>query len=165
MTQDWVCPECEQENTAEDPECIACGQAKAVSPYAGFQIGLVVATEAIPKTKLRQLKIKLTDEDLDLDDDSVDSSKLVTIVTNAKNVDKVGLKVVVATIGTTVTVDGEEVVVKKATVGGRKSEGMLCDGPMLRWKGGGAGAAVVLSGDEFVVGSEPPAARPRADAA
>jgi hypothetical protein len=32
---------------------------------------------------------------------------------------------------------------------------------MLKWKGGGAGNAVILVGDEFVVGDSPPNSKPR----
>ena len=43
---------------------------------------------------------------------------------------------VVATVGAELK-DGDKV--KRAPVGGVMSEGMLCDGPMLGWAGGGAG--------------------------
>ena len=42
------------------------------------------------------------------------------------------------------------------------SEGMLCDGPMLGWAGGGAGTAVLLP-DTFKPGDTPPRSRPRLD--
>ena len=48
---------------------------------------------------------------------------------------------VVATVGAELK-DGDKV--KRAPVGGVMSEGMLCDGPMLGWAGGGAGTAVPL---------------------
>ena len=52
-----------------------------------------------------------------------------------------GVRVVVATVGAKLK---NEESVKKATVGGVTSEGMLCDAPMLGWVGGGAGAAALL---------------------
>jgi tRNA-binding EMAP/Myf-like protein len=115
----------------------------------------VIDVEAIPKTKLKALKLALSSSDPDAEGNTI------TVVTNAKNVNEPGLKVVVACIGAVVSADGEEVVVKRSTVGGRKSEGILCDAPMLKWKGGGTGNAVILVGDEFVVGDSPPNSKPR----
>ena len=66
---------------------------------------------------------------------------------------------VVATVGAELK-DGEKV--KRAPVGGVMSEGMLCDGPMLGWAGGGAGTAVLLP-DTFKPGDKPPGSRPRLD--
>lgn len=66
---------------------------------------------------------------------------------------------VVATVGATLP-DGTEV--KKATVGGVPSHGMLCDAPMLGWLGGGAGAAALVP-DTFSPGDPPPTSRPRMD--
>ncbi len=83
----------------------------------------------------------------------------VAVVTSAPNV-SAGAKVVVALPGATVPIEGEEVVVKAATVGGVKSSGMLCDAPMLKWTGGGAGNAALLP-DSHVVGTAPPESRPR----
>jgi Ca2+-binding EF-hand superfamily protein len=83
------------------------------------------------------------------------------IVTNAGNV-KEGIRVVVATVGAKVNDKGEEIEVKKANVGGCPSEGMLCDGPMLGWTGGGAGAAALVP-DTFSPGDKPPKSRPRMD--
>ena len=49
-------------------------------------------------------------------------------------------RVVVAPAGSSVLDDeGELQPVKKASVGGVVSEGMLCDSYMLGWKGGGRG--------------------------
>lgn len=66
---------------------------------------------------------------------------------------------VVATVGAELK-DGDKV--KRAPVGGVMSEGMLCDGPMLGWAGGGAGTAVLLP-DTFKPGDTPPRSRPRLD--
>ncbi|KAJ3098476.1 hypothetical protein HDU97_003975 [Phlyctochytrium planicorne] len=148
---EWVCLECEQENTEEDQECCACETPRpapaADARYAGYKIGVIETVEAIPKTKLKELKI------------NIGANEPLTVVTNAK-INETGVKVVVATIGATVSMDGEDTVVKKTTVGGRKSEGILCDSLALGWKGGGAGTAVILP-DEFVVGEAPPASKPR----
>lgn len=81
------------------------------------------------------------------------------IVTNAPNVltEKIGQRLVVALEGA--EVPGMEAV-KRTNIGGRVSEGVICDSRMLNWSGGGAGVAVFL-GDDAEVGSLPPADRPR----
>jgi len=110
----------------------------------GCKVGLVEACEPVPgKSKLLKLSV------------SVGEEQPLTIVTNATNVE-LGSRVVVAPIGSTVG----GTVVKKAIVGGQASEGMLCDAPMLGWKGGGAGAAALVP-DSFSPGDEPPKERPR----
>ena len=84
------------------------------------------------------------------------------VVTNAPNVGDrtVGKKVVVATVGCEV---GGEVVTKRS-VGGKVSEGMICDCPMLGWSGGAAGNAVLVP-DDMAAGSPAPSSRPRGDGA
>jgi hypothetical protein len=44
--------------------------------------------------------------------------------------------------------------------GGVRSEGMLCDSPMLGWVGGAKGVVQQVP-DEWRVGGAPPAARPQ----
>jgi len=56
--------------------------------------------------------------------------------------------------------NGEEIEVKEASVGGVKSAGMLCDAPMLGWSGGGAGNAALVP-DSFAPGDGAPNKRPR----
>ena len=112
----------------------------------GFKVGVVESTEALPgKAKLTRCLV------------TVGAEQSVSVVTNASNVIE-GSRVVVATVGS--MVNGE--IVKKACVGGCTSEGMLCDGPMLGWKGGGVGAAALVP-DTFAVGDAPPEERPRKD--
>ncbi len=41
-----------------------------------------------------------------------------------------------------------------------KSEGMICDAPMLGWTGGAKGSVQQIP-DEFPVGSRPPVSRPQ----
>eukprot|EP00854_Cymbomonas_tetramitiformis_P003929 gene3929-4895_t len=121
-----------------------------MADYDGFVVGLVLALNDVAnKDKLKELQV------------DVGASEPLNIVTNAPNI-KEGVRVVVAKEGATVTCDGNEIVVAKATVGGCKSEGMLCDAPMLGWSGGGAGAAALVP-DTFEVGSQPPPSRPRMD--
>jgi hypothetical protein len=71
------------------------------------------------------------------------------------------MRVVIATVGAELK-GGEKV--KKAAVGGVTSEGMCCDGPMLGWVGGGAGAAALLP-ETYNPGDAPPTSRPRLDGA
>ena len=114
---------------------------------AGYLAGLVLECEDVRgKDKLKELKV------------DVGGDEPLTIVTNASNVEA-GKRVVVATIGSELK-DGAKV--KKAMVGGVTSEGMLCDGPMLGWTGGGAGAAALLP-VSFKPGEAPPKSRPRLD--
>ena len=114
---------------------------------AGYLAGLVLECEDVRgKDKLKELKV------------DVGGDEPLTLVTNASNVE-VGKRVVVATIGSELK-DGAKV--KKAMVGGVTSEGMLCDGPMLGWTGGGAGAAALLP-ESFKPGEAPPKSRPRLD--
>eukprot|EP00434_Breviolum_minutum_P023972 symbB.v1.2.021157.t1/scaffold1815.1/size100239/2 len=145
----WFCVECEQENPPEEPLCIACGEVArpsvADTKFENFVVALVQSCEAVPgKDKLKKLEV------------DVGNGEILKIVTNASNV-KDGSRVVVAKVGA--LVDG--VALKKSVVGGCPSEGMLCDGAMLGWSGGGSGAALLP--DSFEVGAVPPDARPRTD--
>jgi len=116
----------------------------------GLVCGEIVSCDAIEgKDKLKRLTVRIADGD--------DGARL-QIVTNAPNVE-VGKRCVVAPAGATLR-DGTEV--KKASVGGVASEGMLCDSAMCGWSGGGAGAAALLPGD-FPLGTPPPSSRPRLD--
>ena len=117
-----------------------------------FKTGLVLECEDVPKKdKLKKLLVDVGGPDP------------LTIVTNAGNVGSrtVGMRVVVACVGAELR-DGEKV--KRAPVGGVTSEGMLCDGPMLGWAGGGQGTAALLP-ERFAPGDAPPSSRPRADGA
>lgn len=148
---DWVCA-CEQENDEGDDECCACSAKRPTKPtqeskFQGYVVGLITTIEAIPKSPLRECKV------------DIGGGKSIKVVTAAKNV-REGTRTVVAMVGATVEVDGETLVVKKTSVGGRSSEGMLCDSVMLGWQGGGAGTAVVVP-DELPLGAAPPASKPR----
>merc|ERR1712048_777933 len=122
-----------------------------VDELANIFVGLIISAEKVQgKDKLQQLKV-----------DIGGGGDPLPIVTNAGNV-KEGIKVVVATVGAKVNDKGEEIEVKKANVGGCPSEGMLCDGPMLGWTGGGAGAAALVP-DTFSPGDKPLKSRPRMD--
>eukprot|EP00405_Crypthecodinium_cohnii_P001964 CAMPEP_0194764180 /NCGR_PEP_ID=MMETSP0323_2-20130528/21496_1 /TAXON_ID=2866 ORGANISM="Crypthecodinium cohnii, Strain Seligo" /NCGR_SAMPLE_ID=MMETSP0323_2 /ASSEMBLY_ACC=CAM_ASM_000346 /LENGTH=174 /DNA_ID=CAMNT_0039690715 /DNA_START=65 /DNA_END=589 /DNA_ORIENTATION=+ len=144
----WTC-ECEYENEPDAMECAACEAArpKFVDPkFENFVVGLIQTVAAVPgKDKLKVVEVDVGEE------------KALQIVTNAGNV-KEGSRVVVAKVGAIVNDEP----IKKGNVGGQMSEGMLCDGPMLGWTGGGAGAAALLP-DSFEVGGPPPDQRPRGD--
>ena len=117
---------------------------------SGYLAGLVLSCEEIPKKdKLKKLSI------------DIGADEPVDVVTNAGNVGTrtVGCRVVVATVGAELR-DGATV--QKTAVGGVSSTGMLCDGPMLGWSGGGAGTAVLLP-DAFNPGDPCPRSRPRLD--
>ena len=89
----------------------------------------------------------------------VGGSEEITVVTVASV--KIGDRLVVAPVGSTVELDsGEEIVVKKAPVSGVMSEGIFCDSKMLGWTGGAQGVAVQIPGN-FELGSEPPSSKPR----
>ena len=104
-------------------------------------------------------KDKLTVVEVD-----VGADEPLKIVTNAPNA-KVDTRVVVATIGSKYRGEsGEDEVVQKGAVGGVTSHGMLCNGPMLGWKGGDNKMAATLPDEDFPVGSRPPESRPRKDA-
>ncbi|KAJ3400930.1 hypothetical protein CcCBS67573_g03841 [Chytriomyces confervae] len=96
----WECESCQMENTSEDTECCSCGQERPASKFAHIKVGLVLGVEAIPKTQLRAVRVSVT-KGASVDDDADDKNTL-TIVTNAKNVDKAGLRVVVAMAGAVV---------------------------------------------------------------
>ena len=127
--------------------------------YDHFVVGEVKSVEDVPK----KAKLKVCEVQVLQDEDADDA--MVTIVTNAKYVEE-GALVVVALPGAVVPAgadpdDDDTTTVSKASVGGRMSSGMLCDSPMLGWKGGAAGVAVKLNGvDGCVVGGTPPAERP-----
>ena len=89
-----------------------------------------------------------------------DDGTIITVVTSAANV-RVGSRVAVAPVGSTVeTDDGSLITIQKTTVGGVVSEGMLCDSRMLGWTGGAAGVAVQIP-DSIDIGACPPHEKPR----
>lgn len=150
----WICSACEYENEEEDLQCAACDEARPVNaegpdadedPYKNICVGKIVECREAPNaSQLRLLKV------------DVGAASPLDIVTNASNV-KVDMLTVVAMVGA--VVKDEEV--KKTSIKGFPSAGMLCDCPMLGWTGGGAGAAIVLAPGSFVPGARPPSERPR----
>lgn len=67
-------------------------------------------------------------------------------------------------VGATVKDGTEEIIIKKTSVGGVVSCGMVCSAPMLNWSGGGASTAALLP-DTYAPGAPPPSVRPRLDGA
>ena len=62
----WICPECEQENEAEDLLCIACEEPKPafVDPrYAGYKVGLVISVEPVDGKSLAKLEVDVGDKE------------------------------------------------------------------------------------------------------
>ncbi|CAD7931106.1 unnamed protein product [Amoebophrya sp. A25] len=164
-------PECggtefEPEDT-EVPEgpalCLSCGETLVpeefpwVKKYQNFVVAAVEAAE--PVKKLNKLKVRITEGE-----EGEDNGGFLNIVTNDLKV-KAGELVVIARIGAVVpagkSLDDGGIEVKKASVGGFPSEGMVCDAPMLDWVGGGKGAAVKLDAEKFSIGSRPPDKKPR----
>mmetsp|Transcript_16677 Transcript_16677/g.32485 ORF Transcript_16677/g.32485 Transcript_16677/m.32485 type:complete len:168 (+) Transcript_16677:24-527(+) len=160
------CPSCEEVKEVDESEdnegmvyCSECGeeftpQPQADPKFANYLVGEVLQVDAIPKSNLKKVLI-------DVGDGKEGGTQ---VVTNAKYCDK-GWRVVVATVGAVVPAgadlkeDADAIVVKKSSVQGVKSEGMVCDAPMLGWTGGGKGAIQQLD-DTFEIGSAPPAERP-----
>jgi len=142
--------------------CLACGEEfdkpsqgalDSGGLYSNYVVGVVLNVEALKKD-LKKVVV-----------DVKGSGEGVQIVTNAKYIEA-GWKVVVALekaivpAGASVE-DGDGVEVKKTSVGGVMSHGMLCDSAMLNWTGGAKGFVQQLP-DDSEVGSAPPASRPRA---
>merc|ERR1719341_2778496 len=140
----------DEANDIEGNFCNECGeelQEETEEEERLIVVGLIKEAEPVPKKdKLTKLKVQ------------VGEGKEVTIVTNAKHCDPEKV-VVVALVGAKVPTMDQPV--EKAVVGGVRSEGMLCDCPMLGWSGGAAGQAVFLPCD-FNPGDQPPESRPRA---
>ena len=161
------CLECQCSNLLDiddNPEgvkcfmCEDCGseQSEIDWKYRKYKIGKVLTVEEL-KAPLKRCSVQITQDK---------KEDPLQIVTNAKHIDA-GDTVVVATIGAIVPAgtDSEEeggqgIIIKSATVGGTKSNGMLCDGVMLQWAGGSKGVLVKLNADDHAVGSTPPARKP-----
>uniref|UniRef100_A0A6U3SCI2 tRNA-binding domain-containing protein n=1 Tax=Ditylum brightwellii TaxID=49249 RepID=A0A6U3SCI2_9STRA len=118
-----------------------------------YKVGVVVSLEGCGgKSKsgkaLKACAVNIGEEDT------------ITVVTSASNIREQSRVVVAPVDSTFLNDEGELGTVKKATVGGVQSEGMLCDSRMLGWIGGGVGVAVNLP-DTYEIGSTPPSSKPR----
>ncbi len=153
--------------------CLACGEEFVKSEgkggagdiYSNFQVAKVLKVEPIAKQKdLKKILVDITGDG--------DESTAVQIVTNAKYIEEnwlvvVALENAIVPAGAVLGDDPDAVQVKPCSVGGVKSNGMVCDSPMLSWVGGAKGAVQQLpESDEsgavlFKVGDKPPAARPQ----
>lgn len=154
MSAPWVCAECENENPASADPCEACDAPRPASaaagggdsPFPGLKVGLITSCEPVAgKDKLKKIVL------------DIGAAAPITVVTNAPNVAD-GVRVVVATVGAEVG----DLVIKKTSVGGVISEGMLVEPKNLGWVGGAAGMACVVP-DSFAPGATPPESRPRMD--
>jgi tRNA-binding EMAP/Myf-like protein len=110
-----------------------------------FVVALVTACEDLSGGKLKKCTL------------DVGENVPLTVVTNASNV-REGTRTCVALVGTEV----EDVLVKKTSVGGVMSEGMLCDAKMLNWTSGAHGLCVQVP-DSFKLGDPAPSSKPRLD--
>ena len=143
LNKNWMCNECGHEFTDADWK------------FRGYKVGNVLDVTEM-KAPLKKCVVQI----------EPDSEEGLQIVTNAKHIAE-GDRVVVATIDAIVpagaqTEDegGQGIILKKATVGNEKSEGILCDGVMLGWQGGSNGVLVKLDAEKHEVGSVPPANKP-----
>jgi len=143
--------------------CLSCGEQMTydqfpwVKMYEHFFIGRIESAEAVKKLMKLSVSIK---NDVGTEEDDV---LPLTVVTNDTKV-SVGDLIVIATVGAIVPAgktedDGGELV-KKTSVGGIASHGMVCDATMLSWVGGGKGTAVKMEGEKFKPGMKPPPVRP-----
>lgn len=156
----WICSDCEYENDDKDERCGACDAER--SPAAAAQEGTATAgsttTDRFANYVVGQVEsLKEMKKPLRCLSINVGDAEPVQVVTNAQNV-REGSRIVVALLGAMV---GDEVV-KKVTVGGEVSQGMLCDSKMLGWTGGAEGVAAQVP-ESFALGSRPPDAKPRGD--
>mmetsp|Transcript_12214 Transcript_12214/g.23785 ORF Transcript_12214/g.23785 Transcript_12214/m.23785 type:complete len:180 (+) Transcript_12214:136-675(+) len=163
-----MCESCGEEREVEKVEdaesentvfCLECGEEfEMVDPeaakYKNYVIGKILAVEAVAKKDLKKCQI------------DIGAGEPVQVVTNAKHVNE-GALVIVATVGAVVPAgavvgeDPDAIEIKKTSVGGVASSGMLCDSDMLRWVGGAKGVVQTLEEADFSVGGCPPSARPR----
>ena len=141
--------------------CELCGNEQSELDWNFREIVVGKIQEVVEmKGVLKKCQVQVDPED--------DGDNYLQIVTNAKHVAS-GDIVVVAKIGAIVPVGaateedgGDGMVVKKVSVGGASSEGVLCDGVMLNWNGGSKGILVKLKG-EFEIGSSPPFNKPKGE--
>ena len=72
-------------------------------------------------------------------------------------------RIVVAPVGSTIIDDGgEEITIRRTTVGGYPSEGMFCDARMLGWGAGSSSGIAVQVPESYAPGTSPPTTRPGA---
>ena len=116
-----------------------------------YKVGVVQSIEELPKKGGKPLRACQVD---------VGGDEPICVVTSAANV-RENSRIVVAPVGSSVTdYSGEEMEIKKTSVGGVMSEGMFCDSQMLGWKGGAVGVAATVP-ESFAIGSAPPDEKPR----
>ena len=121
-----------------------------------YKVGIVLGLEdcggggKAGGRQLRSCKVNVGDE-----------TDPITVVTSATNV-RVGSRLAVAVVGTAVlNEEGDEIVVKRTSVGGVMSEGMFCDARMLGWQTNASGGIAQLIPDTVQVGDAPPRTKPR----
>lgn len=110
------CTVCGDEFQLGGSASISCGM------YENYVIASVVEVEDIPKKNLKRVMLDTTG----------DGEANVQVVTNAKHISKSWLVVValensVVPAGAVIGDDPDAILVKPTSVGGVKSEGMLCD--------------------------------------
>ncbi|KAL7536081.1 hypothetical protein ACHAWF_005356 [Thalassiosira exigua] len=92
---------------------------------------------------------------------NIGAGEPITVVTTASNV-REGSRIVIAPVGSTIINDeGEEMTLKKTSIGGVSSEGMFCDAKMLGWGSGSIGVAAQVP-ESYEPGDAPPTSKPGA---
>lgn len=111
-----------------------------------YKVGIVLSAENRGAAGQRPMKVCSVDV-------GSDDGRPISVVTSASNVRE----------GATIIDDaGNEMSIKKTTVGGHVSEGMFCDASMLGW-GTGSSSGIAAQVPEYCgVGTPPPATKPGA---
>mmetsp|Transcript_29212 Transcript_29212/g.62113 ORF Transcript_29212/g.62113 Transcript_29212/m.62113 type:complete len:180 (+) Transcript_29212:116-655(+) len=124
----------------------------ASSDTSQYKVGIVLSIENKSASGKKPLKACSV---------NIGGGEPITVVTSASNV-REGSRIVIAPIGSTVINDeGEELTLKKTSVGGVPSEGMFCDSRMLGWGSGSAGIAAQVP-ESCEPGMPPPTTKPGA---
>jgi len=91
----------------------------------------------------------------------VGGTEPLIVVTNSSLVRVDSLYIIACVDAIVPAPDPDGVIVKQTVVGGRKSEGIICDAPMLGWGSSNSGVPVYLNEGEYTPGDTPPSSKPR----
>ncbi|KAL3762524.1 hypothetical protein ACHAW5_008450 [Stephanodiscus triporus] len=120
-----------------------------------YKVGIVLSAENKGSSGQKPLKVCSVDV-------GADDGEPIAVVTSAVNV-REGSRIVVAPVGSTIIDDGgEEITIRRTTVGGYPSEGMFCDARMLGWGAGSSSGIAVQVPESYAPGTSPPTTRPGA---
>jgi len=141
----YYCMECGEEINESD--FATEGSGNGSDPYHNIVVGVVDTVEKVPKSE-KLLKLSI----------NVGKDEPVTIVTNSfvKNNDRIIVALENAVLGG----GDDQITVKKISVGGVMSYGVVCEASMINWKGGKKGACCKVP-DSFKAGDKCPSTKPR----